>query len=72
MSRSSLFLLSGPDKWDQASKNCEGRAQSPINVVTRKTLKDERLTPFKFENYQHAFRGSIINNGHSGDTTLLL
>ncbi|KAM3601338.1 uncharacterized protein V6R79_010901 [Siganus canaliculatus] len=54
-----------PDQWDQANSNCGGKRQSPINIVTRKTLKDERLTPFKFNNYQQIFRGTIKNNGHS-------
>lgn len=54
-----------PDKWTHASSVCGGRYQSPINIVTRKTLPDGRLTPFKFSNYQQIFRGSIKNNGHS-------
>ncbi|XP_036974441.1 carbonic anhydrase 4a [Acanthopagrus latus] len=54
-----------PEKWNHANSNCAGRYQSPINVVTRKTLKDERLTPFKFDNYQEIFRETIENNGHS-------
>lgn len=52
-------------KWTHASSVCGGRYQSPINIVTRKTLPDGRLTPFKFSNYQQIFRGSIKNNGHS-------
>ncbi|KAF3841293.1 hypothetical protein F7725_007155 [Dissostichus mawsoni] len=59
----------GPEKWNQANSNCEGKQQSPINIVTRKTLKDERLTPFKFDNYQQIFRGTIKNNGHSGGSS---
>ncbi|XP_076607273.1 carbonic anhydrase 4a [Chaetodon auriga] len=55
----------GPDKWGKVSNGCAGKYQSPINVITRKTLKDERLTPFKFDNYQQIFRGTIKNNGHS-------
>uniref|UniRef100_A0A3Q3DWX4 Carbonic anhydrase 4 n=1 Tax=Hippocampus comes TaxID=109280 RepID=A0A3Q3DWX4_HIPCM len=55
----------GPDKWNHANSACAGKSQSPINVVTRKTLKDERLTPFEFTNYQQIFRGTIKNNGHS-------
>ncbi|XP_077361126.1 carbonic anhydrase 4a [Festucalex cinctus] len=55
----------GPDKWNHANGACAGKSQSPINVVTRKTLKDERMTPFEFSNYQQIFRGSIKNNGHS-------
>ncbi|XP_045896390.1 carbonic anhydrase 4a [Micropterus dolomieu] len=54
-----------PDLWNHANSNCAGKKQSPINVVTRKTLKDERLTYFKFENYQQMFKGTIKNNGHS-------
>ncbi|CAK6971828.1 carbonic anhydrase 4a [Scomber scombrus] len=54
-----------PDKWNHANSDCSGKQQSPINVVTRKTLPDERLTPFKFNNYDHIFRGTIKNNGHS-------
>nr|XP_057943104.1 carbonic anhydrase 4a [Doryrhamphus excisus] len=54
-----------PDKWNHASAACAGKRQSPINIVTRKTLKDERLTPFQFSNYQQIFRGTIKNNGHS-------
>uniref|UniRef100_UPI0037E8C224 carbonic anhydrase 4a n=1 Tax=Semicossyphus pulcher TaxID=241346 RepID=UPI0037E8C224 len=54
-----------PEKWDHANSVCGESFQSPINVVTRKTLKDERLTPFKFDNYQQIFRGTIKNNGHS-------
>ncbi|XP_012706566.2 carbonic anhydrase 4a isoform X1 [Fundulus heteroclitus] len=54
-----------PEKWNHASEDCGGRSQSPINIVTRKTLKDETLSPFQFKNYQQTFRGSIKNNGHS-------
>lgn len=54
-----------PEKWNHANSACGGRKQSPINVVTRKTLKDERLTPFQFDNYQQIFKGTIKNNGHS-------
>ncbi|XP_035846960.1 carbonic anhydrase 4a isoform X2 [Sander lucioperca] len=54
-----------PDKWNLAHSDCGGKYQSPINIVTRKTLKDERLTPFEFNNYQQIFRDTIKNNGHS-------
>ncbi|XP_029924415.1 carbonic anhydrase 4a isoform X2 [Myripristis murdjan] len=54
-----------PEKWDHANGACAGRAQSPINIITRKTRRDERLTPFQFSNYQHAFKSTIENNGHS-------
>ncbi|XP_062262200.1 carbonic anhydrase 4a [Platichthys flesus] len=54
-----------PEKWNHANSNCAGKLQSPINVVTRKTLKDDRLIPFQFSNYEQIFRGTIKNNGHS-------
>ncbi|CAG5876906.1 unnamed protein product [Menidia menidia] len=53
------------EKWDHANQDCGGSKQSPINIVTRKTIKDERLTPLKFSNYQQIFKSSIKNNGHS-------
>lgn len=56
-----------PDKWTHANGDCGGQYQSPINVVTRKTVKDKRLTAFQFDNYQQIFRGTISNNGHSGE-----
>ncbi|XP_041749389.1 carbonic anhydrase 4a [Coregonus clupeaformis] len=55
----------GPEKWDHANIACGGRVQSPINIVHRKTLPDERLTPFQFKQYQDSFEGLIKNNGHS-------
>ncbi|XP_010863830.2 carbonic anhydrase 4-like [Esox lucius] len=60
----------GPEKWEHANKDCAGRAQSPINIVHRKTLPDERLTAFQFKNYQNSFGGLIKNNGHSVQVTL--
>ncbi|KAK2828794.1 hypothetical protein Q5P01_019828 [Channa striata] len=54
-----------PDKWNHANSDCAKEFQSPINIVTRKTLKDERLTPIQFKNYQQIFRSTIKNNGHS-------
>lgn len=56
-----------PDKWTHADGDCGGKHQSPINVVTKKTVKDKRLTAFQFDNYQQIFRGTIKNNGHSGE-----
>lgn len=54
-----------PEKWGHANKDCEGTYQSPINIVIRKTIKDERLTPIEFTNYQHIFQSTIKNSGHS-------
>ncbi|KAJ3589278.1 hypothetical protein NHX12_010123 [Muraenolepis orangiensis] len=54
-----------PEMWSHTSTVCAGKFQSPVNVVTRKTLLDQRLTPFQFSNYQQTFRGTVKNNGHS-------
>ncbi|XP_014844546.1 PREDICTED: carbonic anhydrase 4-like [Poecilia mexicana] len=54
-----------PEKWPGGYMDCGGKSQSPINIVTRKTVKDERLTPIEFKNYQQTFKNSITNNGHS-------
>lgn len=48
---------------------CGKSRQSPINIVTKKTKLDERLTPFKFTGYQETFESIIKNNGHSGIKT---
>uniref|UniRef100_A0A3P9NPT1 Carbonic anhydrase n=1 Tax=Poecilia reticulata TaxID=8081 RepID=A0A3P9NPT1_POERE len=54
-----------PEKWAGGNVDCGGKSQSPINIVTRKTVKDERLTPIEFKNYQQTFKNSLTNNGHS-------
>ncbi|XP_063348629.1 carbonic anhydrase 4-like [Pelmatolapia mariae] len=54
-----------PVLWGLVSQTCNGRSQSPVNIVTSKVLPDERLTPFHFTGYKETFYGSLINNGHS-------
>ncbi|PWA22083.1 hypothetical protein CCH79_00010277 [Gambusia affinis] len=56
---------SGPDVWQTVSQQCGGRSQSPVNIVTRKTFKDERLTPLQFNGYQEASNVHLMNNGHT-------
>ncbi|XP_012678225.2 carbonic anhydrase 4a [Clupea harengus] len=55
----------GPALWPEANGGCGGRSQSPINIVTKRALPDERLTPFRFTGYEHAFKATLNNNGHS-------
>lgn len=50
------------------SQQCNGRAQSPINIVTKRALPDERLTPLTFIGYHSVFHGRLTNNGHAGMT----
>ncbi|XP_074535664.1 carbonic anhydrase 4b [Halichoeres trimaculatus] len=55
----------GPEIWGAVSRHCSGRYQSPVNIVTKKVLPDERLTPFHFSGYKETFHGRLINNGHT-------
>ncbi|KAJ8266343.1 hypothetical protein GJAV_G00129310 [Gymnothorax javanicus] len=57
----------GPGHWKETAnaRGCAGRSQSPINIVTKRTLLDQTLTPFEFSGYQNAFKSNISNNGHS-------
>ncbi|XP_060768264.1 carbonic anhydrase 4-like [Neoarius graeffei] len=55
----------GPDAWSEVGKDCMKNRQSPINIVTRKTVVDDSLTPLKFTGYQEAFNGILVNNGHT-------
>ncbi|XP_056308449.1 carbonic anhydrase 4a [Danio aesculapii] len=55
----------GPEKWREVNADCGSNRQSPINIVTKKTKLDERLTPFRFTGYQTVFDGTLKNNGHS-------
>ncbi|XP_051521438.1 carbonic anhydrase 4-like [Myxocyprinus asiaticus] len=55
----------GPDEWATVVITCGDRKQSPINIVTKQVLPDNRLTPVQFTGYQQAFSGVIKNNGHT-------
>uniref|UniRef100_A0A4W5RJ44 Carbonic anhydrase n=1 Tax=Hucho hucho TaxID=62062 RepID=A0A4W5RJ44_9TELE len=61
----SRYSCEGPDGWATVAGACGGKAQSPINIVTRRTLPDGRLTPFTFAGYQEAFHSFITNNGRT-------
>ncbi|KAG7314722.1 hypothetical protein KOW79_022025 [Hemibagrus wyckioides] len=55
----------GPESWHEVHEDCMKNRQSPINIVTRKTKLDHKLTPFAFQGYQQAFSSTLKNNGHS-------
>lgn len=42
-----------------------GKRQSPIDIVTEDAIRID-LGPLKFNRYDFAFFGTLINNGHSG------
>uniref|UniRef100_A0A3B5LA04 Carbonic anhydrase n=1 Tax=Xiphophorus couchianus TaxID=32473 RepID=A0A3B5LA04_9TELE len=54
-----------PEKWTVGNEDCGGKSQSPVNIVTRKAVREERLTPLEFKNYQHTFKTVMTNTGHS-------
>ncbi|GAA6073362.1 carbonic anhydrase 4-like [Tachysurus ichikawai] len=58
-------VCNGPDTWYKLHEDCVKNRQSPINIVTRKTMLDPNLTPLVFRGYQEAFNSLLENNGHS-------
>ncbi|XP_060928524.1 carbonic anhydrase 4b [Limanda limanda] len=54
----------GPETWGLVAQNCSGRSQSPVNIVTRRALQDERLTPLYLTGFQETFHSHIMNTGH--------
>ncbi|KAF3692601.1 Carbonic anhydrase 4 [Channa argus] len=55
----------GPDAWGEVFQPCRGRYQSPVNIVTRRVLRDDCLGPFELIGYQNTFHGNFTNNGHT-------
>lgn len=55
----------GPDSWGMLSEHCSGKAQSPINIITRNAVPDERLIAFQLTGHQKTFHGNLTNNGHT-------
>ncbi|KAK1147994.1 carbonic anhydrase 4-like, partial [Acipenser oxyrinchus oxyrinchus] len=56
---------STPNDWSKISAKCGEKKQSPINIVTRKTVHDSKLNSFTFENYDISNTAIIKNNGHT-------
>ena len=51
----------GPSKWGEHYPECNGKEQSPINILTKNTTSVERALSIAYE----ADSKNIINNGHS-------
>uniref|UniRef100_A0A672KN17 Carbonic anhydrase n=1 Tax=Sinocyclocheilus grahami TaxID=75366 RepID=A0A672KN17_SINGR len=60
----------GPDDWASVATACGNTKQSPINIVTKKTLFDNHLTPVQFTGYQDTINTLITNNGHTVQVNL--
>ncbi|XP_011257615.1 carbonic anhydrase isoform X2 [Camponotus floridanus] len=52
----------GPKTWSELCAT--GRRQSPINIVTEDAIRID-LGALKFDRYDFAFSGKLINNGHT-------
>ncbi|XP_044580921.1 putative peptidyl-tRNA hydrolase PTRHD1 isoform X3 [Cotesia glomerata] len=59
----------GPNNWPGLCKN--GKRQSPINIETDNTLKDD-LGSLKFLHYDYAFTGILTNTGHNASEVPLI
>ncbi|KFP86448.1 Carbonic anhydrase 4, partial [Apaloderma vittatum] len=57
-----------PRKWYEVDASCNGRKQSPINIVTKTVVYDKSLKPLYFEGYdvKGSSKWNIENNGHTG------
>ncbi|XP_042595186.1 carbonic anhydrase 4b [Cyprinus carpio] len=60
----------GPDDWALVATDCGNTKQSPINIVTKKTVFDSLLSPVQFKGYQDTITTVITNNGHTVQVNL--
>lgn len=65
-----MTFFIGPDDWASVARACGNTKQSPINIVTKKTVFDSRLTPVQFTGYKDTINTVITNNGHTGKLLL--
>ncbi len=65
-----MIFFIGPDDWASVAGACGNTTQSPINIVTKKSVFDSRLTPVQFTGYQDTINTVITNNGHTGKLLL--
>lgn len=67
-----LLMETGQNHWTQVSKACAGRAQSPIDIETKRVNVDESLE-ISLTGYSQEIDGSKLeleNNGHTGNRSL--
>jgi carbonic anhydrase len=66
------YFDKGPDYWpripsaDLANNQCNGRMQSPINIVTNAAAYDKSLSDISFNNYDAEINWDIRNTGYTG------
>ncbi|XP_065054723.1 uncharacterized protein LOC135683408 [Rhopilema esculentum] len=62
--------INGPSHWAEEYPNCGKSRQSPINIVTRRTLYRRRRLENNYDEMPSDLRFSLANNGHSAQVTL--
>jgi len=56
----------GPDYWKVIpNSQCNGRMQSPINIITNAAAYDSALSDITFNNYASLITWNLTNNGHT-------
>ncbi|XP_062845187.1 carbonic anhydrase 4-like [Trichomycterus rosablanca] len=60
----------GPATWTEVDPLCDGKGQSPINIVTKKAKRSYSLTSFKFTGYKEAFTSMLKNTGQTVVVTI--
>lgn len=60
-----------PKDWGKVSKYCNGRSQSPINIIGKKAVsRNLRALAVEFDNEKGEMTGTFSNNGHSPTFTV--
>ncbi|MBN3308353.1 CAH4 anhydrase, partial [Amia calva] len=60
----------GPKEWNKVHPDCAGDNQSPINIITKRTLRNNDLMTFTFTDYDKQTIALMKNNGHSVQVSL--
>uniref|UniRef100_A0A1W7RAS9 carbonic anhydrase n=1 Tax=Hadrurus spadix TaxID=141984 RepID=A0A1W7RAS9_9SCOR len=56
----------GPEHWKDHFPMCGGKRQSPIDIVTKDAMKDDKLGRITFSGYETKVKkAQILNNGHT-------
>ena len=59
------YKENGPDEWPVEYSGCNGRQQSPIDLITSIAKYNDKLKPINFNNYNQNIRWNISNTGNS-------
>ncbi|XP_056600880.1 carbonic anhydrase 4-like [Triplophysa dalaica] len=60
----------GPENWKEINETCGGNRQSPVNIVTKATQLDKRLTSFNLTGYKTLFDSTVKKNSHTIEVTI--